>query len=216
MGTEKVSYTSFRDALLKGDRVYCSQFIQNELNKNKSIFELYESIIRESMYEIGELWEFNKISTATEHLASAIVEAILNEIYPVVVSDKNHNNSVVLACVENEMHQIGIKMVSDVFELNGWKTYFLGVNVPTYELIRFVKEIKPELLAISMSLYFHLPVMEKMTLQINKELPDLKIFIGGQGFQLGGKDIFSGNKNIEYFPDLISLNNYLKNFQQDV
>ncbi|MBE2187839.1 MAG: cobalamin B12-binding domain-containing protein, partial [Candidatus Kapabacteria bacterium] len=205
-----INYTAFLDSLLRGDRAYCSQVIKNELKNNPPIFELYEQLIRKSLYEIGELWENNEISTATEHLASAIIEAILNEIYPEVISSEKKDKSVVLTCVENERHQIGIKMVNDVFELNGWKTYFLGTNTPVESLIRFTKEIQPTLLAISVSLYFHLPDLERLILRLNSEFPELIICVGGQAFRHGGDKIISAYTNVVYLPDLNSLNQYLK------
>lgn len=171
---------------------------------------MYEQLIRKSLYEIGELWENNKISTATEHLASAIIEAILNEIYPEITSTDKNGKKVVLTCIENEMHQIRIKMVNDVFEMNGWRTYFLGIKIPIGSLIRFTKEIQPTLLAISVSLYFHLPDLEKMIQQINNLFPELKILVSGQAFRHGGIEVISSYKNVVYLPDLNSLNNYLK------
>lgn len=215
MTTENINYTAFLDSLLKGDRAYCSRVIRNELKNNPPIFELYEQLIRKSLYEIGELWENNKISTATEHLASAIIEAILNEIYPEVTSTDKNGKTVVLTCVENEMHQIGIKMVNDVFEINGWRTYFLGINTPIGSLIRFTKENQPTLLAISVSLYFHLPDLEKMIQQITNEFPELKIFVGGQAFRHGGIEVISSYKNVVFLPDLNSLDNYLKKPEKD-
>lgn len=92
MTIDNINYTAFLDSLLRGDRAYCSQVIKNELKNNPPIFELYEQLIRKSLYEIGELWENNEISTATEHLASAIIEAILNEIYPEVISSEKKTN----------------------------------------------------------------------------------------------------------------------------
>lgn len=210
MTTEKIDYTAFLDSLLRGDRTYCSQVIRNELKSNPPVYDLYEKLIRRSLYEIGELWENNKISTATEHLASAIIEAIMNEIYPEVISTEKTDKSVVLTCVENEMHQIGIKMVNDIFELNGWRTYFLGTNTPVDSLVRFTREIQPNLLAISVSLYFHLPDLEKMIQHITDEFPGLKIFVGGQAFRHGGVEVISSYKDVIYLPDLNSLDQYLK------
>lgn len=215
MMIENINYTVFLESLLKGDRAYCSRVIQNELKSNPSIFDLYEKLIKKSLYEIGDLWENNKISTATEHLASAIIEAILNEIYPEIISTDKKNQSVVLTCVENEMHQIGIKMVNDVFEMNGWKTYFLGINTPIAALIQFTKEIKPTLLAISVSLYFHLPDLEKVIQQINQEFPELPIFVGGQAFRHGGEDVIATYKNIVHLTDLNSLDHFIKSIESN-
>ena len=53
-----------------------------------SIKIIYEKLFKISLYKIGELWEYNKISVATEHLASAIVESILNENYLQIISEE--------------------------------------------------------------------------------------------------------------------------------
>lgn len=112
----KADNEPFLNALLKGDRTYCSAIIQKELKHNKTFLELYENTLKSSLYKVGELWENNKISVATEHLASAIVEAILNEIYPSLNTQPAQTKSVVLTCAENELHQIGIK----------WQVMFLN------------------------------------------------------------------------------------------
>jgi methanogenic corrinoid protein MtbC1 len=130
------------------------------------------------------MWENNLISVATEHLASAIVQTILNSQYHKVVHQKAQTNRrVVLACVENELHQIGITMASDIFELHAWNTYFLGVNVPTDELIEFIQTVKPNVLALTMSLEFHTPSLIQMLTQIRMNFPDLVIVLGGQAFE---------------------------------
>ena len=152
---------------------------------------------------------------ATEHLASAIVEAILNELYFKVISKKKINKTVIVACVEKEFHQIGIKMVSDVFEMNGWNTHFLGANTPTTELISFAKTIKPDILAVSLSLYFHLPILENMIQMIRKDFPDLLILVGGQAFRNGGQDVLLKYNNVIYQPDLNSTDLFIKTINQN-
>ncbi len=205
-----VHYEKFLNALLEGDRNLCSEITRKELNNNESILELYEHLLKISLYEIGELWEYNKISVATEHLASAIIEALLNEIYPSIQSNKSTQKSVVLTCVEDEFHRVGLRMVGDVFELYGWNTIFLGANTPTNELIKLLHKKTPDILAISISLFFHIPLLEDMIQKIRSEFPDLLIFLGGQAFKHGGEEVISKYKNVMYFADLYSLNEILK------
>jgi len=201
------------DALLRGDRKTCSQIIKKKLDSGIDIKKLYDNFIKPNLYEIGVLWEYNKISVATEHLASAIVEGILNEIYPTIISTEKNNYSVIVSCVENEFHQIGIKMVSDIFELNGWNSYYLGSNTPTNELIDFAKTIKPDILGISLSIYFHLPALETMIQKIRAEFPNLTILIGGQAFRRGGQDAILKYSNVIYLPDLEKIDMFIKNYK---
>jgi hypothetical protein len=45
---------------------------------------LYKDLFQKSLYRVGEVWEFNRISVAREHLATAITEGFLNLIYPML------------------------------------------------------------------------------------------------------------------------------------
>lgn len=209
------THKEFLNLLLSGNRSMCSDFAHKYVNNNGSIQELYENILKKALYDVGELWEYNKISVATEHLASAIVEAILNEFYSKIILNKKNNKTVIVACVEKEFHQIGIKMISDIFELNGWHAYFLGANTPTQELIAFAKTIKPDMLAISLSIYFHLPIIENMIQMIRKEFPKLPILVGGQAFRHGGQNILLKYENVIYKTDLYSTELFIKKLNQN-
>lgn len=211
--TEKV-HSDFLNALIEGNRNLCSKIILEQVRNGIAIKDLYESVIKQSLYKVGELWEYNKISVATEHLASAIVEAILNELYPEVISKEKKERKVIVSCVENEYHQIGIKMVSDIFESNGWNSYFLGANTPTLELISFAKIVKPDIIAISFSIYFHLPTLEMMIQKIRDEFSDIPILVGGQAFRIGGEESMKKYSNVTYLQDLNSIDSYLKNSKQ--
>ena len=207
--SNKTINQQFLELLLRGDRKECSKLAHDFYDNHKSLHDLYENVFKEALYKVGELWEHNKISVATEHLASAIVESILNEFYAEISFTKKHNKKVLVTCVEDELHQIGIKMISDIFELNGWNSYFLGANTPTQQLIIFMKNNKPDMLAISLSIYFRLPKLEEMLQNIRKELPDLPILVGGQAFRIGGQEVIQKYDNIAFQPDLQSMELYI-------
>jgi len=147
---------------MAGDYTFCSQFVQKHLDDNFTLQKVYEEILKRSLYTIGELWEANKISVATEHLASSLVETIINEFYPLVITQEKTHKSVVLACIEKETHQIGIRMVNDIFELHGWQTHFLGANTPKNDILLYTQKVKPHLVALSLSLYSHLNQLEEI------------------------------------------------------
>jgi MerR family transcriptional regulator, light-induced transcriptional regulator len=208
-GIQKSQY-EFVNLLLSGDRARCSKFVADFLDKGNTVHELYESILKNALYEIGKLWEFNKISVATEHLASAIVEALLNELYHKIIPDVRINKTVIVSCVENEVHQIGLKMISDIFEMNNWNSHFLGANTPTRELLTFIENIRPDVLAISVCIYFHLPVLETMIEAVRKTFPHLTIIVGGQAFNHTGDNILLKYKNVIYLPDIASTDRFIK------
>jgi len=195
--------------LISGNKKVCMKITELFLSENYSIKFIYENIFKSALYKIGELWEMNKISVATEHLASAIVETIMSELYQDYIYKNKTKKNVVLGCVQNEYHQIGVKMVSDIFETNGWNTHFLGANVPTKEMITFAQNLKPDILALSVSLYFHLPEFEKMVYSFRKEFPDTQIIVGGQAFRSGSENIIKNYNNVFLLSDLFSLETFI-------
>jgi methanogenic corrinoid protein MtbC1 len=184
--------------------------VKEYLKANPSVLDLYEQVIKTALYEVGKLWENNKISVATEHMATAISEGILNELFELIITDKKFNHKVVVACVENELHQVGVKMVADVFEMHGWESYFLGTGIPLNELIRYISEVKPDILAISLSIYFNFTNLIKMVNEIKKIFPTLTIIIGGQAFSSSNKELPEQLKDTLLIPDLYLLKQFIK------
>ena len=199
-------------SLLSGNRMQCSGLVHKYLEEKVSIIDIYDEIIRKALYEVGYLWEYNKISVSTENIASAIIEALLNELYPDIISEKRINKKVVVACVENELHQIGVKMIGDVFEMHGWNAYFLGSDTHVRELLVYIKMINPDMLALSLSICIHLPRLEAMIRAIRAEYPTLPILVGGQAFSRGGTEVLEKFENVIFKPDLHSTEQYIINY----
>jgi methanogenic corrinoid protein MtbC1 len=208
-------HKEFLEYLIAGDRPACSRYAHEYVAQNHSIQELYEEILRASLYDVGKLWEYNQISVATEHLAAAIVEAILSEFYKDIISREKSDKRVILCCVEKEVHQIGIKMISDLFEMNGWYSYFLGANTPTTDLMDYIRVIDPHLLGISTSIYFHLPTLDDMLQRIRQKFPDLPVLVGGQAFACEGEALLEQHPHVYYEPDLKSTEVFIDEFMQN-
>jgi len=115
-----------------------------------------------------------------------------------------------LACSEDEKHQVGIKMVADLFEMNGWESYFLGTGIPTRELVKFIGEIQPDVVAISLSIYFNYAKLVSMIETLRDQFPDLLILIGGQAFKHIPADGLSVIPKVLILSDLYMLDNLIK------
>ncbi|PKP10022.1 MAG: cobalamin-binding protein [Bacteroidetes bacterium HGW-Bacteroidetes-4] len=205
----------FITALLNGNRAACSSIAKSYMKSSKNFIHLYEEIIRHALYNVGKLWESNQISVATEHLATSIAESLLNELYETVISEQRLPLKVVVSSVANEFHQVGQHMVSHVFENHGWDTFILGANLPTNDLIRFIQQNKPDVLALSLTLYFNLPVLIDLLTVIENTFPDLKVVVGGQAFCHGGVKEIETFRNLSYIKDLNDLELFIQNFNQN-
>ena len=142
---------------------------------------------------------------AVEHLASAITERLLSMVEVDTFSAPHIDQSVIIACIADEFHQIGARMVSDVFELHGWNTHFLGANTPVRDLISMIHKKKPDLIVVSVSVYFNIPNLLSALTELRTSFPTIPILAGGQAFRWGGVQLLSRFENIRYISDIIEL-----------
>ena len=202
---------TYLKSLLSGNRNEASKTSIDFINANKDIKKLYQEVMKPALYEVGNLWEKNKISVADEHMATAITEGILNELYDKVIPEKYNGKKIVLACTENEEHQVGIKMISDIFEMQGWETFFLGAGIPTIELKSFIRRNNPDLLAISLTVFYNFKSLLKMIEEIRNDFPSLKIIVGGQAFNHGTHQALEKMNDVTFLNDMKSIENFIKN-----
>ena len=202
-------YNAYFKSLLAGQRQTCSKIVQTLLNREIDIKTLYIDLFQKSLYEIGHLWETNKISVAREHLATAITEGLLNLVYPYLFSGTTGDQKIVVSCAPNEYHQIGGKMVADLFEFHGWDTHFVGANTPNDHLLSLIDEIKPRLVGLSLSIYFNMPLLHVSLEAIQTHYHHLDIIVGGQAFKWGGMNLLKRYPTVTYIPSLNAVERYL-------
>lgn len=197
--------------LIKGNGKECLNYVKKYLEQYPDFIRLYEEVLKKSLYIVGEMWEYNRITVATEHLATSITGLLLNHVYEHIIPGGAAGKKIILATTENEEHQVGIRMVADVFEKHKWEAYYLGANMPARELMTFIKAMEPDMVAISLSLYFNISNLENMIFMIRSAYPELPVIAGGQAFMFGGMERLFKFNNVTYIPDLYSLEMYIEN-----
>ncbi len=183
----EAAYQRYLAALLAGDRHQCRAIFESRLELDIGLRRIYQDLVQRSLYEVGTMWEQGRASVATEHLATAITESLLSLVYPRLFNHPLLGKSAVVTCVSNEYHQVGGKIVADLFELNGWRGYFLGANTPVKTLLDFINDKAPNVVALSSTVYFNLENLLKTAAAIQTEFPAVPILVGGQAFRLGGR-----------------------------
>jgi len=203
-------YADYFKALLAGDRETCVHTVQCLLDREVSLYDLYIHLFQRSLYEVGDLWERNRISVAVEHLATAMTESLLTLVYPRIFAAEHIGKKAVVSCVANEYHQIGAKMVADVFELNGWDGYFLGANTPPESILVFLQEKQPHVLGLSLSVSFNMDALCGLIERVRGSFPDLPVLVGGQAFRWGGDDRVGRYPGVQRLSTLRELESYIR------
>lgn len=142
----------YLQALLAGDRAGATHAVLGAMQGQTGLTEAGMGIIQPAMYEIGALWQNNRITVAQEHLATAISQTVMVRAFAQADFASPLNRKALFACAPGNQHSLGLRMVSDAFEVAGWEVQFLGADVPARDLLAQLGQWQPELLGLSLSL----------------------------------------------------------------
>ena len=181
---------SYLDALLAADQESARSIIGEAMESGVTVREMYLGVMQPVLLETGRLWQLGKATIAQEHYVTASVQAAITVLHERIVSmrgrTKRKGKTLVAACVGDELHDVGIRMVADFFAMDGWETYYIGGNIPAQSLIRAVGEQKADLVAISATMPFHISAVQYLirSLRADPETMKVKIIVGGYPFNI--------------------------------
>ena len=186
-GFEKTKYEDkvqeYMNTLFEKNTRKALFLIQKYLQEGISVTDIYIEILAESMRRVGELWHTAKITVDTEHYCTSTTQMAMAQMYSIIFDREPKNLTMLCACPGTELHEMGARMVSDLFENDGWDTIYLGAAVPEDALLEAVRENQPDLIALSVTMPQHLIDCKKVIDAIRKEFPDAKITVGGKAFE---------------------------------
>ena len=130
----------YLEALLAGDRRRASQLILTQVEAGLSIKEVYLDVFQPVLREIGRLWHTNQITVAVEHFATAATQSTMSKLYRYLFTGEPRGRTMIATCVSGELHEVGMRMVADCFEMDGWDSYYLGANIPAVDVVATLRQ----------------------------------------------------------------------------
>jgi len=159
--------------------------MEESIGRGNPVLDLHLQVIQQAQREIGRLWEQNSIDVAQEHQATAVSQLALAHLYQQSMRRPAVGKSVLVACVEGELHDVGARICADVLDLHGFAVRFLGANVPTDCLLGFVERTRPDLVALSVTLPVHLPSARAVVEALRGRLT-VPLAVGGRALDAPG------------------------------
>lgn len=174
------------DFVLNGDKHLATQLILDSARNKFSVRDIYFYVLEYSLKEVGHLWEMNIIDVSQEHYFSNVTQQIMSQLYPYINTKEKNGHSCVSLSVNGEFHNIGIRMVTDFLEADGWNTYYLGSDIPTQNVLRALKDRKADMLVISATMSFNLDSVSSLikAVRSSKDCKNVKIMVGGRAFNI--------------------------------
>src|SRR5688572_13280014 len=162
-------------------------------------------IIYPFLQKIGILWQTKNITPAHEHFISNLVrQKIIVAIDGLPIPPKTAKK-ILLFLPEGEMHELGLLFYHFLIRKSGYRTYYLGQNVPHEDLISVYKVHQPDFMLTSITSNLTVSI-EKYLEQLSNDFGQAKILASGYQVQK-----FNGEKvsAIQTFSTAMELNKYI-------
>lgn len=175
---------AYLEALLAGERERALRLVVGAAEQEGDVRGLYEDVLAPVQREIGRLWQRDEISVATEHYCTAVTQLVVAQLHPYVFSAPRNGWRLVATSAQGNLHELGIRMVSDLFELEGWDTYYLGANTPHTAVLDAVAAESADLLLVSATLSEQVDSVAALiaAARADERTKDVPIIVGGPPF----------------------------------
>ena len=151
------------DAILNGEETLAVDITKEALNESVNPSELINKWMIPAMDEVGRRFEAQDFFFPEMLLAGRAMKAALDVVRPMLsASGVPPAGRIAIGTVKGDLHDIGKNMVASMLEGAGFEVFDLGIDAPAEKFIEAVKNINPNILAISALLTTTLPEMKKI------------------------------------------------------
>jgi methanogenic corrinoid protein MtbC1 len=166
--------------LTDGDIQSCVQ-IYDDYIKIFNSADFFDKILKPVMYQIGDDWASNKISIATEHVASNVAQTLVKIIMDKVTTSGNKKK--ILLCVPvGEEHHLGCDVIETFLTSKGYKVFNMGTSIPSESVLYFIENNNPDLIMVSITLEDNLKAGQRLIKKI-KDNFKVPIVVGGYALE---------------------------------
>lgn len=174
----------YLDALLAGEQPEALALVRRAVAQGTSPRQLYLEVFQPVLREVGRLWQLGRATVSQEHEVTQATQRAMAEVAARHDLGRTPDAPrVVVACVGGEQHELGARMVHDLFELEGWQTHFLGADCPPVDLADLAVRRGADLVAVSATRSVHLDRVRGVVTAV-RERSDVPILVGGRPFNL--------------------------------
>lgn len=139
-------------------------------------------VVQPLMKSVGEHWEQGQLSPAHEHLATAVLRRVLQEVTDSLAAGAT-GPTLVVASPAGQQHEIGGLTVGLAAALEGWRVSVLGGDLPADDIARAVVQLQA--CAVTLSLSTEVEGTASQVRRLRDQIgPDVPILIGGRAAEV--------------------------------
>jgi methanogenic corrinoid protein MtbC1 len=144
-----------------------------------TVGQFVDGVLTPLMREIGDEWRQGRLGIAHEHLASAIVRAVIAGL-PRPATPTAAAPHLVVATPAGQRHELGAMVVAAAAAADGWRVTYLGADMPAGDIAAGVRQSGAPVLALSLTYPMDDTRLVEGFTALRQALPDIRILAGGQ------------------------------------
>jgi methanogenic corrinoid protein MtbC1 len=176
---------AYVEALARDDDRGAVALVTQAMDGGLSARDVIEHVLGPAQREIGRKWHAGELSVAEEHLATTSARRVLERAVLHAPEAAPNGKRVLVASVAGDAHDLGVRLVAAYFELEGWRTYCLGADMPSDDLAPAAQRLKVDLVALGATLGSQRESAEEAVAALRAAHPELPVIVGGPAFSHG-------------------------------
>jgi methanogenic corrinoid protein MtbC1 len=171
---------AFLAALLARDSARARGAVEDALEQGVPIPDVYLEMLDPALREVGHRWAMGELNVAEEHYATAIAQSILDGLSRRITRAPKDGRLAIVSGTPEELHAVGLRMVADFLEADGWEVMLLGPGAPAHDIAALVESEQPDLVALSTATAAAIDGVVEVLRALNALEPRPCIVAGGQ------------------------------------
>jgi 5-methyltetrahydrofolate--homocysteine methyltransferase len=143
-------FEKLQEAVFTGDRSGAVQRTDQALKQNVAPMTIIEEGLIKGMRKLGDAFAAGDAFLPEMLIGAEAMKACLAILRPLLKNEeKKGKGTVVIGTVLGDVHDIGKNIVTWMLEGGGFQVFDLGVDVPPEKFIQNVRDVKPQVVALS-------------------------------------------------------------------
>jgi MerR family transcriptional regulator, light-induced transcriptional regulator len=171
---------AYLEALHARDAVAARAAVDAALDAGVAVPDVYLDVLAPALHAIGHEWAAGEVDVAHEHYATAVTMSVLGALGPRMREAPKDGRLAVVSGSPEERHALGVQMVADFLEGDGWEVLNLGASTPAQDLARLADAEQADVVALSTSTPAGLPGAAEAVAALASLRPRPLVVLGGQ------------------------------------
>ena len=125
--------------------------VAGKYKEQASLAEFYDDILRPVLYDVGHLWQENKLDIGMEHVCSNTANKTIHKITDSIKPNDKMEN-IIICTPDGELHNIACNIIESLLIERGFQVNNVSPSIPTDSMISYINETKPLMILISVTL----------------------------------------------------------------